>query len=122
MRNHILSKAFIWTLGILLLTVGCRGNAEPPANSKATQANFNEIVNGMSKDEVKSLLGEPWKIEQSDGPDDLIMLDDVKVRAIYEWHPGDAAAKESSTGAEPIMIQIGFRDGKVVVKRSRAIE
>ena len=57
-------------------------------------------------DEVKAILGESWKIEQSDGPDDFIMLNDVQVWAIHEWRPGGEA--------DTPLIRLGFRDGTVV--------
>ena len=97
----------LWAVAILAF-VGCSRSAAPAPNPKVTQGNFDKVEIGMSMDEVKAILGKPWKVEQSDGPNEFVTLDGVQVRAIYEWKLGSDVDTKA--------IDLGFKDGKVAVK------
>ena len=101
-------RIVVSAIAVAGLLVGCRGRAVPGPDPKVTQASFEKIEIGMSMAEVKAILGNPWKVEQSDGPDDFVTLKKVQVRAIYEWNLGS----EVDTKA----IQLGFKHGKVAAK------
>ena len=104
MRTSVFSF-ILCAVAVAGVSVGCNRGAQPGPNPKVTQANVEKITIGMSKQDVEAILGKPWKVEQSDGADEFIKLNDVPVRAIYEWNLG----REVDTKA----VEIGFKDGKV---------
>ena len=106
----MLSQLTLPALGAvaILAFAGCSRTAAPGPNPKVTRANFDKVEIGMSMDEVKVILGEPWKVEQSDGPNEFVTIDNVQVRAIYEWNLGS----EVDTKA----IELGFKTGKSLPK------
>lgn len=87
-------------VAMVTLSVGCNSQALPGPNPNVTKENFDKIKIGMSHDEVRSILGDSWKISQTDN----LELKGVSVAAIREWSAGE----DTRTS-----VQIGFRDGKV---------
>lgn len=102
-----MNKTFVATLALAFMTLsfGCRGEAEPEPNAKVTKANYEKIELGMSPDEVKSILGDSWKISQTGN----LEMKGVGVAAIREWSAGKGSGKS---------VELGFKDGKVAAKNA----
>jgi len=115
MRMKLFSIAMLCIVFVTAVIWWKNRRALPDPNPRATKANFEQIENGMTMAEVKTILGEPWKIEMPDSPEDTLTLQDVQVSAIYEWSDGpDPAAKRFDVGERS---EIGFAEGKVAAKK-----
>ena len=113
MRIRLLNVVTLCAVSVTAVLAGCSSRALPDPNPKVTKANFDRIENGMTKAEVDTILGEPWKIETPDSPEETLTLKDVQVSAIYEWSVGPEAAESK--------VEIGFNEGKVVAKEQNGL-
>jgi len=110
MRKHLLSMLILYAIAMAAVSVGCNRTAGPARDRNVTKANFDKINNGMSKAEVKAILGGPVQVRMpgEGGPAEFVTLNDVEADEIHAW--------KADPATDTKRIEIGFKDGKVVVK------
>jgi len=66
-REHLLCSYLVFTFAALLLAA-CNNSSVPAmiSSSKLTRANFDQIHEGASKEQVQAILGQPTTTDVSD--------------------------------------------------------
>ena len=85
-------------MSIALCCAGCNPNA---SLSRLTQANYDQVSNGMSKTQVENILGPPTKVE--------IKQALVLAQQESRWEPVTAYRYEEG----PIFVEITFKNDQV---------
>lgn len=100
--NPLKNLSWLLVLAALFFAVGCDRNAL--SGSKLTEANYNQIAMGMSKNQVETILGAPTSAETKDMlifKKTTFRYEEGKKFAMITFKNDEVDSKDSNLGREP---------------------